>query len=301
MNHKDITGLIGNTPLVPLDRYCEKFAVPARIYAKLENMNPTGSVKDRTALYMITSAERDGLLKEGGTVIEPTSGNTGIALSAICAQRGYKAVIVMPDNMSAERIRLISAYGAEVVLTDSREGMRGAIRKAREIQSVTGGFIPQQFSNPANVAAHAETGEEIYKSLPCVDIFIAGVGTGGTLTGAGAYLKNKNRRIKVIAVEPEGSPRLSAGRSGRHAIQGIGAGFVPEVLDVSVYDEVMTVSDSQAFEECGRVAGTEGIFVGISSGAALSCAVTVAHRPENRNKNIVVIFPDSGDRYLSIL
>ena len=238
---------------------------------------------------MITSAERDGLLKEGGTVIEPTSGNTGIALSAICARRGYKAVIVMPDNMSAERIRLISAYG-----------MRGAIRKAREIQSVTGGFIPQQFSNPANVAAHAETGEEIYKSLPCVDIFIAGVGTGGTLTGAGAYLKNKNRRIKVIAVEPEGSPRLSAGRSGRHAIQGIGAGFVPEVLDVSVYDEVMTVSDSQAFEECGRVAGTEGIFVGISSGAVTASAVTVARRPENRNKNIVVIFPDSGDRYLSL-
>lgn len=293
-----ITELIGNTPLVLLNNFCRTFGVAARIYAKTEYFNPTGSVKDRTAYSMIAAAERAGLLKEGMTVIEPTSGNTGIALAAICAARGYRAVIVMPENMSAERVKLIAAYGAKTVLTDERAGMCGAIDKAREIQRQTGGFIPDQFSNPANPAAHVVTGEEIYSALPDADIFVAGVGTGGTLTGAGKYLKNKNPHIKVIAVEPEGSPRLSSGKSWRHKIQGIGAGFVPDILE-AVYDEVVTVSDEAAYRFAADIARTEGLFVGISSGAAMAAAVAAANRPENENKKIVVIFPDSGDRYLS--
>ena len=294
--------LIGKTPLLELTQLEKKNQLSARILAKLELFNPAGSAKDRVALSMILDAEEKGLLKPGATIIEPTSGNTGIGLASVAAVRGYRAIIVMPDSMSAERQMLMKAYGADLVLTPGAEGMTGAIAKAEELAAeIPGSFIPDQFSNPANAKAHYDsTGPEIWADTDGeVDIFVATVGTGGTVTGTGRYLKGQNPKIRVIAVEPAESPLLSEGRAGSHGIQGIGANFVPKVLDTGIYDEVLTVSTEQAYET-GRLLGkTEGILCGISSGAALCAALELAKRPENAGKTIVALLPDTGDRYLS--
>ena len=295
--------LIGGTPILKLNRYGARAGITdAVILAKLEYLNPAGSVKDRVALAMIEDAERKGVLKEGATIIEPTSGNTGIGLAAVAAAKGYRAILTLPDTMSMERRNLLKAYGASLVLTEGAKGMKGAIAKAEELRDeIEGAVILGQFVNPANPAAHRETtGPEIWEQTGGkVDIFVAGVGTGGTVTGVGGYLKEKNPDIKVVAVEPAGSPVLSKGVSGAHKIQGIGAGFVPEVLDVGVYDEIIAVENEDAFAEGKAFAVSEGILVGISSGAALKAASILAKRPENAGKTIVALLPDSGDRYLS--
>ena len=294
--------LIGNTPLLALNNLAKKEQLCARFLGKLEGWNPAGSVKDRVALAMIEDAEAKGLLQPGSTIIEPTSGNTGIGLASVAACKGYRTIIVMPDSMSMERRLLTGAYGAELVLTEGAKGMAGAIEKANQLAAqIPGSFIPGQFDNPANPAAHvASTGPEIWKDTDGqVDIFVAGVGTGGTLTGVGTYLKQQNPNVKVIAVEPANSPLLSKGLSGPHGLQGIGANFVPSVLDTDIYDEIITVTEAQAYS-AGRLMGiTEGVLVGISSGAALHAAIEVAKRPKNAGKTVVVLLPDSGDRYLS--
>ncbi len=295
--------LIGKTPILKVDRYAEKAgAADATILAKLEYFNPAGSVKDRIALAMIEDAEKKGLLKEGATIIEPTSGNTGIGLAAVAAAKGYRAILTLPDTMSVERRNLLKAYGAELVLTEGAKGMKGAIARAEELsREIDGAVILGQFVNPANPAVHkATTGPEIWEQTGGkVDIFVAGVGTGGTITGVGEYLKEKDPDVKIVAVEPAGSPVLSKGTAGAHKIQGIGAGFVPEVLNTKVYDEIITIENEDAFAEGKAFAVSEGILVGISSGAALKAAVILASRPENKGKTIVALLPDSGDRYLS--
>lgn len=295
--------LIGGTPILKLNRYSHRTGVTeAVILAKLEYLNPAGSVKDRIALAMIEDAEKKGVLKPGATIIEPTSGNTGIGLASVAAAKGYKAILTLPDTMSVERRNLLGAYGAELVLTEGTKGMKGAIAKAEELkESIPGSVILGQFVNPANPAVHkATTGPEIWEQTEGkVDIFVAGVGTGGTVTGVGEYLKEKNPQVKVVAVEPASSPVLSKGTSGAHKIQGIGAGFVPEVLNTKVYDEVIAIENEDAFTEGKAFARSEGILVGISSGAALKAAVILAKRPENKGKTIVALLPDSGDRYLS--
>ncbi len=294
--------LIGRTPLLELAHIEKEESLEARLLAKLEYFNPAGSVKDRVAKAMIDDAEAKGLLKPGSVIIEPTSGNTGIGLASVAAARGYRLIIVMPDTMSVERCRLMKAYGAELVLSEGAKGMKGAIEKADELARETpGSFIPGQFVNPANPAAHrAATGPEIWEDTAgAADIFVAGVGTGGTLTGVGEYLKSKNPQVKVVAVEPASSPVLSKGVSGAHGIQGIGAGFVPEVLNPQIYDEVITVEDEDAFAAGRQMGRKEGVLVGISSGAALWAAVQLAKRPENKGKTIVALLPDTGDRYLS--
>ena len=295
--------LVGNTPLLKISRYCGAVgAVGANVLAKLEYLNPAGSAKDRVGLEMIEDAERKGLLKPGATIIEPTSGNTGIGLAMAAAIKGYRAILTLPETMSEERRTLLRAYGAELVLTEGTKGMSGAISKAEELRdSIEGAIILGQFDNPANADAHRKTtGPEIWEQTDGkVEIFIATVGTGGTITGTGEYLKSMNPNIQVIGVEPASSPVLSGGQAGPHAIQGIGAGFVPGVLNTEIYDEIITVENDDAFMEGGRFAKTEGVLVGISSGAALKAATEVAKRPENAGKNIVVLLPDSGDRYLS--
>ena len=295
--------LIGSTPLLQLNNYSAKKGIKdVRILAKLEYLNPAGSVKDRVALSMIEDAEAKGVLKPGATIIEPTSGNTGIGLAAVAAAKGYHAILTLPDTMSVERRNLLKAYGAEIVLTEGAKGMKGAIAKAEELHASTpGSIIAGQFVNPANPAIHKKTtGPEIWKQTDGkVDIFIAGVGTGGTVTGVGEYLKEQNPNVKVIAVEPATSPVLSKGEAGPHKIQGIGAGFVPDVLNTKVYDEILPIENEDAFKEGRAFARSEGILVGISSGAALKAASIVAQRPENKGKTIVVLLPDSGDRYLS--
>ena len=298
----NITGLIGHTPLVEINRFTEKLGLKARILVKLELFNPAGSVKDRIALSMIEDAEKKGLLKPGSVIIEPTSGNTGIGLASIAASKGYHAVFTMPETMSAERRKLLQAYGAEIVLTEGAKGMKGAIAKAEELARQTpGSFIPGQFVNPANPEAHVRTtGPEIWDDTDGkVDIFVAGVGTGGTVTGTGRYLKSKNPAVRVVAVEPAASPVLTQGKAGPHAIQGIGAGFVPEVLDTKIYDEVIDVTNEDALATGREIARKEGFLVGISSGAALFAAVELARCPENAGKLIVALLPDNGDRYLS--
>ena len=294
--------LIGKTPLLELTHIEKEEKLEARILAKLEYFNPAGSVKDRIAKAMIDDAEAKGLLKEGSVIIEPTSGNTGIGLAAVAAARGYRIIIVMPETMSVERRQLMKAYGAELVLTEGAKGMKGAIARADELaKEIPGGFIPGQFVNPANPAAHkATTGPEIWADTDGeVDIFVAGVGTGGTVTGVGEYLKEKNPAVKIVAVEPAGSPVLSKGTAGAHKIQGIGAGFVPEVLNTAVYDEIIPVENEDAFAAGRRIGRSEGVLVGISSGAALHAAIELAKRPENKGKTIVALLPDTGDRYLS--
>ena len=294
--------LIGGTPLVAFDKLAAKYEAPAKILAKLEYFNPAGSVKDRVAREIIEDAEKSGKLKPGATIIEPTSGNTGIGLASIAAAKGYKLIIVMPETMSVERRNIIKAYGAEIVLSEGAKGMPGAIAKAEEIQKETpGSIIAGQFVNPANPQAHRKTtGPEIWNDTDGkVDIFVAGVGTGGTVTGVGEYLKSKNPDVKIVAVEPLTSPVLSQGKSGSHKIQGIGAGFVPEVLNTKIYDEVIPVDNDAAFEVGKAIAREEGVLVGISSGAAVWAALELAKRPENKGKNIVVLLPDSGDRYYS--
>ena len=296
------TELIGRTPLLELTRIEKKLSLKARILAKLEGFNPAGSAKDRAALMMILDAEKDGRLSPGATIIEPTSGNTGIGLASIAIPLGYKVIIVMPETMSEERRRMMKAYGAELVLTDGKKGMAGAIEKAKELAlSIPGSFIPSQFDNPSNAKAHYTwTGPEIYEDTEGnVDIFISAIGTGGTITGCGRYLKEKIPGIKIIGVEPSSSPVLSGGKAGSHRIQGIGAGFIPGVLDTSVYSSIKTVSDDDAFRYARMMARNEGILVGISSGTALKAAVDEAEKSENSGKTIVVIFPDNGDRYLS--
>lgn len=299
---KSMDELIGHTPLLELNNYQNEKGLAARVFAKVEGLNPAGSIKDRAALYMITEAEKSGKLKKDSVIIEPTSGNTGIGLAAIAASKGYRMIIVMPDTMSVERRNLMKAYGAEVVLSDGAKGMSGAIEKAEKLsEEIPGSFIAGQFVNPANSRAHYETtGPEIWDDLDGqVDIFVSGVGTGGTITGTGRYLKEKNPKIRIVAVEPKASPILSGGHPGAHKIQGIGAGFVPEILDTKVYDEVITVDNEDALKTGAELAKTEGILVGISSGAAVYAAMQLARRPENKDKNIVVIMPDHGDRYLS--
>ena len=294
--------LIGKTPLLELSNIEKKLHLNAKLLAKLEYFNPAGSVKDRIAKAMLDDAEEKGLLKEGSVIIEPTSGNTGIGLAAVAAARGYRIIIVMPETMSVERRQLMKAYGAELVLTDGTKGMKGAIAKADELAAqIEGSFIPGQFVNPANPAAHlATTGPEIYEDTDGkVDIFVAGVGTGGTVTGVGEYLKSKKPDVKIVAVEPASSPVLSKGTAGAHKIQGIGAGFVPDVLNTKVYDEVIAVENDDAFAAGKLVGKNEGVLVGISSGAALFAAIELSKRPENAGKNIVVLLPDTGDRYLS--
>lgn len=300
--YRSVTELVGKTPLMELTRIEEKENVQAKILAKLELFNPGGSIKDRVARAMIDDAEKRGILKEGSVIIEPTSGNTGIGLSAIAAAKGYRIIITMPETMSVERRNLMKAYGAELVLTDGSKGMKGAIEKADELnKEIPGSFIAGQFVNPVNPLAHEQTtGVEIWEDTDGkVDILVAGVGTGGTITGTGRYLKSKNPDIEIIAAEPETSPVLSGGKAGAHKIQGIGAGFIPEILDTDIYNEVIRVSDNDAFAAGRLVVQSEGVLVGISSGAALWAALEVAKRPENKGKNIVVIFPDTGERYLS--
>ncbi|MGN0708651.1 MAG: cysteine synthase A [Anaerovoracaceae bacterium] len=299
---KSMEELIGGTPLLELTHIEQKYGVNAHIIAKLEYFNPAGSVKDRIASFMIDDAEKSGKLKPGSTIIEPTSGNTGIGLSAVAAARGYRIIIVMPETMSVERRTLMKAYGAELVLTEGSKGMSGAIAKANELAAeIKDSFIPGQFDNPANPEAHRRsTGPEIWNDTDGkVDFFVAGIGTGGTITGVGDYLKSKNPDVKVIAVEPSASPVLSEGHAGSHKIQGIGAGFVPKVLDTKVYDEIITVDNDDAFELGKEIGRSEGVLVGISSGAAVWAGIQVAKRPENEGKNIVVLLPDTGDRYLS--
>lgn len=294
--------LIGGTPLLKLTNIEKELGLKAKLLAKLEYFNPAGSVKDRIAKAMIDEAEASGKLKKGSVIIEPTSGNTGIGLAAVAAMRGYRIIIVMPETMSVERRRLMKAYGAELVLTEGAKGMKGAIAKANELaEELPDSFVAGQFVNPANPQIHFQTtGPEIYADTDGkVDILVAGVGTGGTITGTGEYLKSKNPKVQVVAVEPESSAVLSTGVAGAHKIQGIGAGFVPEVLNTKIYDEIITVSNDEAFENGRLIGKKEGVLVGISSGAALSAAIKLAKRPENEGKNIVVVFPDSGDRYLS--
>ncbi len=300
--YKSAYELIGKTPLLELTNIEEKFELKAKLLAKLESFNPAGSVKDRVAIKMVEDAEKSGKLKKGSVIIEPTSGNTGIGLAMVAAAKGYKLVIVMPDTMSVERRQLISAYGAELVLTDGALGMQGAIDKAEELSAeIEGSFVAGQFVNPSNPQAHyITTGPEIYEDTDGnVDIFVAGVGTGGTITGTGEYLKEKNKDIKIIAVEPENSPFLSKGVAGKHGLQGIGAGFVPEVLNTEIYDEIVTVNENEAYSASRILGKTEGVLAGISSGAALFVAIEKAKLEENKGKTIVVLLPDTGDRYLS--
>ena len=300
--YSSIDQIIGNTPILRLSHIEKQFALEAKILAKLECMNPAGSVKDRVAKAMLDDAESKGILNKDSTIIEPTSGNTGIGLASVAAARGYKLIIVMPENMSTERKQLMKAYGAQLVLTNGKKGMRGAIEKAEEIKDSTpNSFIAGQFTNPANPKAHAETtGPEIWNDTDGkIDWFVAGVGTGGTVTGVGQYLKSKNPQIKLAVIEPEDSPVLSKGTAGAHKIQGIGAGFIPDVLDTKIYDEIITVKNEDSFETGKLVGKKEGVLVGISSGAALWGAIQLAKRPENKGKTIVVLFPDTGTRYLS--
>ena len=300
--YKAISDLIGNTPLVELTHIEEKEGLDSRVVAKVEFFNPAGSVKDRIAKKMIEDAEKAGKIKPGATLIEPTSGNTGIGIASVAAAKGYKAIMTMPETMSVERRNLLKAYGAKVVLTDGKTGMKGAIAKAKELAAtIPNSFIPSQFENPSNPQAHYEsTGPEIWKDTEGkVDIFVAGVGTGGTVSGTGKYLKDQNPNVKVVAVEPATSPVLSQGHAGPHGIQGIGAGFVPNTLDTSAYDEVFTVTNEQAYETGRLIAHNEGMLVGISSGAATYAAIQIAKRPENKGKTIVVLLPDTGERYLS--
>ena len=300
--YKGTLGLIGNTPLVEVTNIEKELGLEAKLLVKLEYFNPAGSVKDRVAKAMIEDAEEKGILKEGSVIIEPTSGNTGIGLASIAAAKGYRIILTMPETMSVERRNMLKAYGAELVLTEGAKGMMGAIAKAEELaKEIPNSFIPGQFVNPANPAAHrATTGPEIWNDTDGqVDIFVAGVGTGGTLTGVGEYLKSKNPNVKIVAMEPASSPVLSEGRSGAHKIQGIGAGFVPDVLNTKVYDEIITIENDDAFAGGILLAKHEGVLVGISSGAALKAAIQLAQRPENKGKTIVALLPDSGDRYYS--
>lgn len=300
--YKSADELIGKTPLLELAHIEKELGLNAKLIAKLEYFNPAGSVKDRIAKAMIDDAEAKGVLTKDSVIIEPTSGNTGIGLASVAAARGYRIIIVMPETMSVERRQLMKAYGAELVLTEGAKGMKGAIAKAEELaKEIPGGFIPSQFTNPANPEAHRKTtGPEIWEDTDgSVDIFVAGVGTGGTITGIGEYLKSKNPNVKVVAVEPKSSPVLSEGVAGAHKIQGIGAGFVPEILNTKVYDEIITVENDDAFETGKLIGRKEGVLVGISSGAAVHAALELAKRPENAGKNIVVLLPDTGDRYLS--
>ena len=300
--YKGTLGLIGNTPLVEVENIEKELNLPATLLVKLEYLNPAGSVKDRIAKAMIEDAEEKGILKKGSVIIEPTSGNTGIGLAAIAAVKGYRIILTMPETMSIERRNILKAYGAEIVLTEGARGMKGAIEKADELaKEIPDSFIPGQFVNPANEAMHRKTtGPEIYKDTDgAVDIFVAGVGTGGTLTGVGEYLKSVKPEVQIVAVEPAGSPVLSGGSAGAHKLQGIGAGFVPEVLNTEIYDEVMPIDNDVAFDMAKLLAKKEGVLVGISSGAALYAAIQLAKRPENKGKTIVALLPDSGDRYYS--
>ena len=299
--YQEITDIVGKTPLLKLQRYMDANACKADILAKLEYQNPGGSVKDRVAIRMIDEAEKAGILHKGDVIIEPTSGNTGIGLACVAAARGYHLIITMPETMSVERRRLLSAYGAELVLTPASKGVKGSIRKANELAEQLHAFVPSQFNNPYNPKSHYETtGPEIWADTDGkVDIFVAGVGTGGTISGTGRYLKEKNPNIQIVAVEPAGSPVLSDGIPGRHKIQGIGAGFIPETLDMEIYDEILTVTDDDAYQACRELARREGVLCGISSGAALSAAKELAVKPAYQGKTIVALFPDGGERYLS--
>ena len=299
--YQEITDIVGKTPLLKLQRYMDANACKADILAKLEYQNPGGSVKDRVAIRMIDEAEKSGILHKGDVIIEPTSGNTGIGLACVAAARGYHLIITMPETMSVERRRLLSAYGAELVLTPASKGMKGSIRKANELAEQLHAFVPSQFSNPYNPKSHYETtGPEIWADTDGKsDVFVAGVGTGGTISGTGRYLKEKNPNIQIVAVEPAGSPVLSDGIPGRHKIQGIGAGFIPETLDMEIYDEILTVTYDDAYQACRELARREGVLCGISSGAALSAAKELAVKPAYQGKTIVALFPDGGERYLS--
>ncbi|WP_294688613.1 cysteine synthase A [uncultured Faecalicoccus sp.] len=300
--YKNVTELIGNTPVVELSNLEKEQGLKAQLLAKVEFFNPAGSVKDRIAKRMIEKAEEQGLLKEGATIIEPTSGNTGIGLASVCASKGYKAIFTMPETMSVERRNLLKAYGAKIVLTPGAQGMKGAIAKAKELQESTpNSLIPSQFTNLENPQAHYETtGPELWEQTDGkIDIFVAGVGTGGTISGTGKYLKEKNSNIKIVAVEPEGSPVLSQGKAGPHGIQGIGAGFVPDTLNTKIYDEIITVTNENAYNTGRAIAQKEGLLVGISSGASVYAAIQLAKRPENEGKRIVALMPDTGERYLS--
>ncbi|MBQ5316228.1 MAG: cysteine synthase A [Oscillospiraceae bacterium] len=299
---RTISDLVGRTPLIEFEKIEKQFGLEARLVGKLEYFNPAGSAKDRIAKAMIEDAEENGLLKEGSTIIEPTSGNTGIGLASVAAAKGYRLIITMPETMSIERRNLMKAYGAELVLTEGAKGMKGAIAKAQELAGeIENSFIPSQFTNPANPRIHEKTtGVEIWDDTDgTVDIFVAGVGTGGTITGVGRYLKSKNENVKIVAVEPTDSPVLSQGRAGAHKIQGIGAGFVPDTLDTGIYDEIITVDNEDAFDTGRLAARKEGVLIGISSGAALYAAISLAKRPENKGKTIVALLPDTGERYLS--
>ncbi len=300
--YRSIDAIIGNTPTAELCRLEEHFSLQCRLLAKLEYLNPAGSVKDRVGLSLIEDAERRGLLREGSVIIEPTSGNTGIGLAAVAASRGYRVIIVMPDSMSVERRKLMAAYGAELVLTDGKLGMNGAIAKAEELAAeIPGAFVPGQFVNPANADAHYRTtGPELWRDTDGdIACFVAGVGTGGTITGTGRYLKEKDPSVRIVGVEPSGSPVLSGGKAGSHGLQGIGAGFVPEILDTGIYDEIMTVTEDEAYAAARVLARMEGYLCGITSGAALHAAIKIGSRPEFRNKTVVALLPDTGDRYLS--